>query len=116
MLYTHAAAALIAAALASAGTWRVQEWRHAAIEAHRVAAAQEARRNQERAAATAATTYEDRRHADAARIKTITVEVDRIIDRPVYRDRCFDDDGLRALTSAVTGAAPAASQPGRPLP
>lgn len=26
-IYTHAAAALVAAALASAGTWRVQEWR-----------------------------------------------------------------------------------------
>lgn len=115
MIYTHAAAALIAAALAAAGTWRVQEWRHAAIDADRAADAQEARRNNERAASAAATTYEDRRHADASRIRTITVEVDRIVDRPVYRAECFDADGLRALTSAIAGTT-TASQPGRPLP
>lgn len=35
-LYTHVAVAIVAAALASGGTWRVQEWRHGAIEAKRL--------------------------------------------------------------------------------
>lgn len=35
-LYTHVAVGIVAAALASGGTWRVQEWRHGAIEAKRL--------------------------------------------------------------------------------
>lgn len=37
-LYTYAATALVAAALAAGGAWRVQEWRHGAKEAQRLQA------------------------------------------------------------------------------
>lgn len=36
MLYTHLAAALLGAAIAGSGAWRVQTWRHAQIELERV--------------------------------------------------------------------------------
>jgi hypothetical protein len=38
---------------------------------------------------------------------TITRNVDRIVDRPVYRDHaCLDADGLRLVNAALAGTAP----------
>lgn len=49
MIYTHLAAALLAAALAAGGTWKVEEWRFASKEKDRV----QAQLSQERLAAAA---------------------------------------------------------------
>jgi hypothetical protein len=48
MIYTHVAAGLLGAAIAAAGAWQTQEWRHGAIEAKRLQAEQVARDAQER--------------------------------------------------------------------
>ncbi len=43
-------------------------------------------------------------NADAKVVyRTITQTVDKYIDRPVYRNVCFDDDGLRDANSAILG-------------
>lgn len=44
--------------------------------------------------------------------RTITKEVDKIVDRPVYRNVCLDDDGLRVINDALRGEA--ASDTGQP--
>ena len=36
--------------------------------------------------------------------KTITKTVDRIIDRPIYRNECIDADGLRSINDALSGS------------
>lgn len=116
MLYTHAAAALLAAALASAGTYKLQEWRYAAKDRDRMAAAQELKRNNERAAAVASTGYETRR-ATAQIVATATaMEVNRVIEtKPDFSaGQCFDADGLRILRAAAAGSAP--GQPGPAVP
>lgn len=46
---------------------------------------------------------------------TITEEVERVVEKPVYRDVCLDDDGLRALRAAI-GPGAAASEPARAVP
>ena len=48
---------------------------------------------------------------DRARIeyRTITRRVDKIVERPVYRNVCLDDDGLQQLRAAIAGRA---DQPG----
>ena len=109
MIYTHAAAALIAAVLAAAGTWRVQEWRHAALDADRAAAAQEARRNQERAT----------RETETRRQREVTHAQQQAADRASLARRDADSaraelDRLRhdittARADAVPGSACAAS-------
>lgn len=48
--------------------------------------------------------------------RTIEKVVDRIVDRPVYRNVCFDSDGLRAANSALTRASPAPRQPNGLVP
>lgn len=107
MLYTHAAAALIAAALAAAGTWRVQEWRHAAINADRAAAAQEARRNHERAT----------RETETRRQREVTHAQQQAADRASLARR--DADSARAeldrlrndITTARADAVPGSACP-----
>ena len=47
--------------------------------------------------------------------KTITKEVDRVVEKISYRHICFDDDGLRAVRAAI-GTASTASQPAPALP
>ena len=48
--------------------------------------------------------------------RTITKTVDRIVDRPVYRSVCLDDDGLRIANEALTGTPADTSQPDATLP
>lgn len=48
--------------------------------------------------------------------RTITKEVDRIVDRPVYRNVCLDDDGLRVINEALAGAPASAGEPDAAMP
>lgn len=48
--------------------------------------------------------------------RTITKTVDKYIDRPVYRNVCFDADGLRDANAALSGALTPAAEPDRSLP
>ena len=48
--------------------------------------------------------------------RTITKQVDRIVDRPVYRNDCIDDDGLQSINEAITGTPAAASKPDAAVP
>lgn len=45
--------------------------------------------------------------------QVVTEYVDRFIDRPVYRNVCFDDDGLRAANAGLAGAL--AAKPDQPV-
>lgn len=47
--------------------------------------------------------------------RTINEGVNRVVEKPVYRDVCLDDDGMRELTAAITGRR-AASQPATAVP
>lgn len=106
MIYTHAAAALIAGALAFGGAWKVQDWRYGAIEAKRLSALAEAEKKRDKASYEAATTFEKGRTRVETVFETITETVEVIVDRPVYRDTvCFTDDGLRAIRDAAAETA-----------
>ena len=48
--------------------------------------------------------------------QTITKTVDRIVDRPVYRSDCIDDDGMHAIDAAITGTPSDTSQPDAAMP
>ena len=60
MIYTHAAAALLGAAIAATGAWKVQAWRYDAADADRMRAEQTA------AAARESDARQQRRFADQA--------------------------------------------------
>ncbi|MGN1056970.1 MAG: hypothetical protein ACI4QS_09695 [Comamonas sp.] len=37
------------------------------------------------------------------RYVTVTKEVEKLVERPVYLQQCMDDDGLRALNAQILG-------------
>jgi hypothetical protein len=116
VIYTHAAVALIAAAAASFGAWQVQSWRYGAREAERLEAQREATRFNTKAADTASASHEADRVEIRTEFVTITQEVERVVEKPVYRNVCIDADGLRQLERAIGGPARAASEPAPAVP
>lgn len=65
------------------------------------------------AQANAAVTTLESQNAKASIVyRTITQTVDKIVDRPVYRNVCLDDDGLRLVNAALGGVPAAPADPG----
>lgn len=46
--------------------------------------------------------YESTKSKQRVQVETVTREVQKIIDRPVYLKHCFDDDGVSAINSLIT--------------
>lgn len=106
--------AVVAAALSFGAAWKVQDWRHDAAELARKEDAAELVRLRARKADTAAVTHEEFKEKERVVYQVITETVDRIVERPVYRDTvCLQPDGLRALNSAIRGGA---DDPGKSAP
>lgn len=72
------------------------------------AAVEDARERETRASLEAAKLLADERRKRKTIIEERTVHVEKIIDRPVYRNVCFDVDGLRCANAALLGSASAA--------
>jgi hypothetical protein len=107
--------ATIAAAIGFGAAWQMQAWRYDSAELERVTAAADIRREDERLANRAATKFEADRSINATRTRTITVKVEKIVDRPVYRNICIDVDGLQLIATAIARS-DIASKPGHALP
>lgn len=45
--------------------------------------------------------YEAEKSKQRVKVETVTREVQKIIDRPVYQQHCFDDDGVSAINSLI---------------
>ena len=45
--------------------------------------------------------YEQTKETERVKTETITREVQKIIERPVYQQHCFDDSGLQQLNSLI---------------
>ncbi len=46
--------------------------------------------------------YEKLKSEQRVKTETVTREVQKIVERPVYLNQCFDDDGLSAINSHIT--------------
>ena len=101
MIYTHAAVAIVAAVLSAAGAWQLQGLRFDAREKERIEAAAELARNNRQAAQSASEGFENDRTKTEIKYRTITRQVEKIVERPSYRNVCFDEPGLHALRSAI---------------
>lgn len=117
MIYTHAAAFLIGAAVAGIGAWNVQAWRHDSA----VLAAQVNQRATERLrrqnANTAATVHEAEKTKTRTEFVTITERVrDEIeVEKVVFRNVCISPGGLRELANAAR-ATGYTGEPGHAVP
>lgn len=115
-LYVLVAMALACLVVGVAGAWRVQEWRYGAKENERLAAAARDLAKRQARADEAAERYEDAKAKEDARYVTVTRTVTKLVDRPVYRNICFDDDGRRLLNSYASGADPDSGQSAPTVP
>lgn len=114
-LQLSAIVALIAALLSGSGAWTARGWLCEAKDAERIAEEAETRDEQQVTANTAALSHEGDKVKLQTKYVTITETVEKIIEKPTYRADCFDADGMREHSYAVslTGAA---SQPDYTLP
>jgi hypothetical protein len=102
-MYVYLAIALLSAALSFTGAWKVQSWRHAAMEADRLEqAAKETARKVDKID-VAAVGHETDKTSIRTVFRTITKEVAHVVEKPVYRNVCLDADGLRVLSTAING-------------
>lgn len=116
MIYTYVAAALIGLAVGGASIWRLQEWRHDAQDKERIETARETERLRARTADKASEGHEVFKEKERVVYQTITETVDRIIERPVYRNTCIDPDGLQQLNAAIAGSSATTGQPAPAVP
>lgn len=100
-LSLYAIVALLALSLGGAGAWNIQAWRYAAKDAQRIEAQAERDRNDRKAAQVASEGFENDKAKTEIKYRTITREVEKIIDRPVYRNICLDSGGLQLLREAI---------------
>lgn len=49
--------------------------------------------------------YETLKSEQRVQVETVTREVQKIIERPVYRNDCFDSDGVQQLNSLIASGA-----------
>jgi hypothetical protein len=101
MIYIYVAIFFAALALGGTGAWNVQTWRYEAKDKARIEAQIELDRNNRKLSQAASEGLENDRTKTEIKYRTITREVEKIVERPVYLQQCFDADGLRALNAAI---------------
>lgn len=100
-LYTYAATALVAVAIGFGGGWKTQGWRWDASEKQRIEQEAKERQKQLERAHMASTTFEDKRTTNETRYRTVTVTLEKVVERPVYLQQCLDDEGLAGLNRQI---------------
>jgi hypothetical protein len=93
--------ALVGLALGSAGGWQVHAWKAGADERDRLEKTAQAGRDDAKRMDRAAEKFETAQSQAQRREAHVIQEVIRVIEKPVYRERCLDDDGLRLLADDI---------------
>lgn len=103
------AAMLFAAGLGTG--WQTRDWKADSDELASVERQRKLEMRQRDKIDVAATAHEVTRAAAAERERVVVKEVERVVQRPVYRNGvCLDDDGLRIIAADIaarTGGQPA---------
>ena len=102
--YLIGGAAAISAVLSFGAAWQIQSWRQ---DADRYAAAQDLARSQRDNAKLvdrAAEAYQVKQADAEVRERVVVKEVLRVVQQPVYRERCLDDDGMRIIADDIDAA------------
>lgn len=71
---------------------------------------------EEKLIASASTKLENGNAQAKVVYRTITQTVDKIVDRPVYKSLCLDDDGLRTANQALGGTLEVIRKPDATVP
>lgn len=103
MLYAYVAVGLAGLAAGFGGAWQVQNWRYDSAQLKQMErSAKDTFRNVERQDTAVGDYTKDQANAKVI-YQRIVVEVDKIVERPVFQRQCFDDDGLRLIYRSLDG-------------
>lgn len=97
-------AAVMSAVLSFEAAWKIQDWRQ---DAARYKAAQElaqSQRDNAKLVDRAAEAYQVKQADAEVRERVVVKEVLRVVQQPVYRERCLDDDGMRIIADDIDAA------------
>lgn len=108
------AALLAGLAIGFGGGWQLQSWRYGALEAKRLSAQVEAEKKRDKSSYDASVNFEKGKTRVETVFQTITETVEKIVDRPIYRNVCLDPDGVQAIRDAA--AETATGKPSNTLP
>ena len=100
-MYTYLLTVIISVVLTFTSVWKVQEWRYEAKDKARIEAEAEARKFKEKTMSGASVAYETKKEVQRVKYVKVVETVDRIVDRPVYKNVCIDEDGLKAINEMM---------------
>ena len=95
-------------------TWRVEHWKEKAQSAKSDCNAKILKLKEDQIAELqkkqneinkVSSDYEAEKSKQKVRVETVTRELQTVIERPVYLNACFDDDGMQQLNSLIAGGA-----------
>lgn len=92
-----------ALAIFAAG-YKLADWRASSTLLAQVQAAQEKYKEEAERSAQLGKDLEEERGRQKIVYRDVVKEVTRVVERPVYRSDCIDDDGLRLANRALDGA------------
>ena len=112
----YAVLALAVLGTLSGISWKIRESGKDAIRVEWAEANRIQREKEAKQAATAATKLEVGNVKAKVIFRTITREVDKIVEKEVYRHVCFDADGVRLANAALRGEIAPPAKPDKPMP
>jgi hypothetical protein len=84
--------------------WTVHSWKADSERARGERAAALQLEGQQRGVHEASTRYQAGVAEIQVRERVVTKEVERVLEKPVYREQCLDDDGMRLLADDIESA------------
>jgi len=115
-LLIYAGLAIAGLAMISAMTYKVYRagYDKATLECERAARAQ--RELEELNVSDAVKELENVRAQRKIIVRTVTRQVDKIVDRPIYSNVCLDADGVRSVNAIILSPRPNSSDTNKPMP
>lgn len=111
MIWAYVAAGAAAVAIGFGSGWQVRDWKADADDLARVQGERKDAFRRAEIVDQAATAHEGTKAAAAARERIVIKEVERVVEKPVYRSVCLDDDGLRILAADIDARHPGGEPP-----
>lgn len=107
-------AAVIALGLAFGTGWWLRGLQVKAATVDQTKAQAQADVQQAQRTSTAVQQHAQTKTETEIRYVTVTREVEKLVERPVYLERCMDDDGVRILNTQILGINPPGPGPALP--
>ena len=101
-MYTYVATLLVGLAIGLTGAWQVQEGRYARKEVARLEVEREAKKMREKTMYDASSSFESDRSKIQVKYIHDVQTIKEIIERPVYKNVCIDEDGLKIINQGLT--------------